>query len=168
MSPILSSYNRSWCYTTDSSTRWENWTCDNCGTVTQALGYKYDIFNEKAEVTSSVSPTLNRIFGGRQVEIGEVPWQVNVLTKSSKSYAVRIGYRFYSSFCGGVVISTRKVISAAHCFMSSDDGSLKSADELLVIAGHSSIRTPRQISGLEKYVLHPRVLLGDKFYQEKL
>ena len=161
MSPILSSYNRSWCYTTDSSTRWENCTCDKCGTVTQALGYKYDIFDDKAKVTSSVtptvSPTLNKIFGGRQVEIGEVPWQVNVLKPLDyySTYAVRIGYRYYYSLCGGVVVSTTKVVSAAHCFMSSDDGSLKSADELQVIAGHSSITTARQISGLEKYVLHP-------------
>ena len=65
--------------------------CDKCGTVTQALGYKYDIFSEKAEVTSSISPTvapsgphtLNRIFGGIQVEVGEVPWQVNLLRETS-------------------------------------------------------------------------------------
>ena len=165
MSPILSSYNRYWCYTTDPSTRWENCACDKCGTVTQALGYKYDIFDDKAEVTSSVSPTvsptLNKIFGGRQVQIGEVPWQVNILkpldyfTMYAAQNSLRIGYRYYYSFCGGVVISTTKVISAAHCFMSSDDGSLKSADELQVIAGHSSICTARQLSGLEKYVLHP-------------
>ena len=55
--------------------------------MTQALGYKYDIFSEKAEVTSSISPTvaptLNRIFGGRQVKVGEVPWQVNLLRETS-------------------------------------------------------------------------------------
>ena len=147
--------------------------CDKCGTVEQALVYKYDIFDGKAAVRSSVSPTvsptLNKIFGGRQVQIGEVPWQVNILTPVDYylSYAVRIGYRYYYSFCGGTVISTTKVISAAHCFMSSEDGSLKSADELLVIAGHSSIRTARQISKLEKYVLHPWVLLSDENNQEK-
>ena len=61
--------------------------CDKCGTVTHALGYKYDIFSENAEVTSSISatvaPTLNRIFGGRQVKVGEVPWQVNLLRETS-------------------------------------------------------------------------------------
>ena len=161
MSPILSSYNRSWCYTTDSSTRWENCACDKCGTVTQALGYKYDIFDDKAEVKSSVSPTvsptLNKIFGGRQVEIGEVPWQANLLYSSNyyTSYHVRIGHQSYYEFCGGVIVSNTKVISAAHCIMSSDDGSIKSIDKIKVIAGHSSIRTARQISGLKKFVLHP-------------
>ena len=129
--------------------------------MTQALGYKYDIFDDKAKVTSSVtptvSPTLNRIFGGRQVEIGEVPWQANLLYSSNyyTSYHVRIGHQSYYEFCGGVIVSNTKVISAAHCIMSSDDGSIKSIDEIKVIAGHSSLRTARQISGLKKFVLHP-------------
>ena len=139
-------------------------SCKKCGTVTKSLGYKYDIFNAIGDKLSSFSPTtaptiskITKIFGGRQVEAGEVPWQVNLLypTGDSCNHCVKIGYQYYYSFCGGVVISTTKVISAAHCLMSSDDGSLKSADDILVIAGHSSIRTARQISGLEKYVLHP-------------
>ena len=151
-----------WCYTTDPDVRFDycdiDSMCDKCGTVTQALGYKYDIFDEKAAVTSSVSPTvsLNRIFGGRQVKIGEVPWQVNLLYPTvSSAYTVRIGYMYYYSFCGGVIISNKKVISAAHCFMDPLDGSLKSANKIKAIAGHSSISSAKQTMDLQKFVLHP-------------
>ena len=58
---------------TDSS------VCDMCGTVTQRPRYKFDIFNEDSEKISSFTPRdvpyTARIFGGRQVAIGEVPWQ---------------------------------------------------------------------------------------------
>ena len=162
--------------------------CDKCGTVTQDLGYKYDIFDDKAEVISSVSPTaaisLDKIFGGRQVEAGEVPWQVNFLYlrrvfklihfdlkitgrlqsidmiprlsehQYSSTYRVRIGSQYYYSFCGGVIVSTRKIISAAHCFMN-DDSSLKPVDKIKVIAGHSSITSAKQTVDIEKFVLHP-------------
>ena len=58
--------------------------CDMCGTVTQAPGYKYDIFDVVADRVSSFSPASNlqgvpKMFGGRQVKNGEVPWQVNLL-----------------------------------------------------------------------------------------
>ena len=123
---------------------------DMCGTVTQPLGYKFDIFNEDSEKISSYSPSdappIGRIFGGRQVKIGEVPWQANLL--------YRIGHKSYK-FCGGVIVSNTKVISAAHCIMSSDDGSIKSIDEIKVIAGHSRIGTARQKTGLKKFALHP-------------
>ena len=131
------------------------------GTVTQPLRYKFDIFNEDSEKISSFTPSdaplTGKIFGGRQVEIGEVPWQANLLYPSNiySSYHVRIGYQSYYKFCGGVIISNSKVLSAAHCIMSTDDGSIKSVDEIKVIAGHSSIRRARQISGLRKFALHP-------------
>ena len=136
------------------------------GTVAQPLRYKFDIFNEDSEKISSFTPPnpppTGKIFGGRQVEIGEVPWQANLLYPSNlyTSYHVRLyqlfrGYQSYYKFCGGVIISNSKVLSAAHCIMSTDDGSIKSVDEIKVIAGHSSIRTARQISGLRKFALHP-------------
>ena len=134
--------------------------CDKCGTVTQDLGYKYDIFDDKAEVISSVSPTaapsLDKIFGGRQVKAGEVPWQVNLLYPSiwMDKTRVRIGTQYYYSFCGGVIVSNVKVISAAHCFMESDS-SLKTVSKIKVIAGHSSIGSAKQTGDIEKFVLHP-------------
>ena len=115
------------------------------GTVTQALRYKFDIFNEDGKQISSFKPrsTLptDKIFGGRKVEIGEVPWQANLL-------------RYYHLFCGAVIVTTTKVISAAHCFMESN-GSLTSVYSIQIIAGHTSIWSAKQTVGLEKFVLHP-------------
>lgn len=67
--------------------------CDKCGLVTQPLGYKYDIFDVVADRVSSFSPTrtINKIFGGRQVKSGEVPWQVNLLYPA-ESNRVPIGW----------------------------------------------------------------------------
>lgn len=148
---------------TDSS------VCDMCGTVTQPPRYKFDIFNEDSEKISSFTPRTTKIFGGRQVEIGEVPWQANLLYPNYST----IGWfrklwlwikkvlglhhersQSYYTFCGGVIVSNTKVITAAHCILS-EDGSFMSNDKIKVIAGHTSKRTERQISGLEKYVLHP-------------
>ena len=150
---------------TDSS------VCDMCGTVTQPPRYKFDIFNEDSEKISSFTPRTTKIFGGRQVEIGEVPWQANLLYPKHSTMrwfqrlwlwikkALGLSYheinQSYYTFCGGVIVSNTKVITAAHCIMSWKDGSLLSNDKIKVIAGHTSKRTERQISGLEKYVLHP-------------
>ena len=92
---------------------------DMCGTVTQPLRYKFDIFNEDSEKISSFSPSdappIGRIFGGRQVKIGEVPWQANLLYSSNyyTSYHVRIGHQSYYECCGGVIVSNTKVISTS-------------------------------------------------------
>ena len=127
-----------------------------CGTVTQPPRYKFDIFNEDSEKIFSFTPRdapyTARIFGGRQVAIGEVPWQANLLYPYKYYSSNR---RSYYEFCGGVIVSNTKVITAAHCILSTKYGSFKSNDKIKVIAGHSSIRTARQSSGLEKYVLHP-------------
>ena len=111
--------------------------CDKCGTVTKSLGYEYDIFdalgNNESSFSPTVAPSIGKIFGGRQVKVGEVPWQVNLLkpTDSSHFPVVRIGYQNYYSFCGGTIVSNTKVISAAHCLNGESRCSIK------VIAGHS-------------------------------
>ena len=52
-----------------------------------------------------------RIIGGQEAERGEWPWQVS-LVKESYSY---YGRRFSHS-CGGTLIASQWVLSAAHCF----------------------------------------------------
>ena len=119
--------------------------CDMSGTVTQGLRYNFDIFDGDSRKISSYKPgsalPTEKIFGGRKVEIGEVPWQANLL--------------YYSHlFCGAVIVTTTKVISAAHCFME-PDGSLTSVYPIRIIAGHSSKWSAKQTVGLKKFFLHP-------------
>ena len=117
--------------------------CDECGTVTKPLGYKYDVFlangYKRSSFSPTIAPTINKIFGGRRVKIGEVPWHVNLLypTNYTDYPVVRIGSQNYYSFCGGTIVSNTKVISAAHCFTewTIEEGFKWSS--IKVIAGHS-------------------------------
>ena len=129
--------------------------------MTEDLGYKYDIFDENARVKSSVSPSvryMNKMFGGRQVEVGEVPWHVDILYHlgfySNQADDVRIGSEYYYQFGGGVIVSTTKVVSVANLFVSSDR-KLKSASMFRIIAGHSNIKSSKQTVGIDKIALHP-------------
>ena len=122
--------------------------------MTTNLGYKYDNFDANGKVKSSVSPTArftNKMFGGRQVEIGEVPWQVGVLYQLGyySNHAVQIGSEYYYSIGSGVIISTTKILPTASNI---DDGTLKSASKFQIIAGHSNITSSKQTVGLEKFV----------------
>ena len=48
------------------------------------------------------------ILGGRRAEDGNFPWMVSLVN------------RWGSNICGGVLISRRNILTAAHCFDSRD------------------------------------------------
>ncbi|KAJ0169870.1 hypothetical protein K1T71_014476 [Dendrolimus kikuchii] len=65
------------------------------------------------------------IIGGFEVERGEVPWHVGIYTKITKPYM---------QICGGTIVTSTSVISAAHCFWS-DNTNTKPPSDYVVAAG---------------------------------
>uniref|UniRef100_A0A7N8WT89 Plasminogen activator n=1 Tax=Mastacembelus armatus TaxID=205130 RepID=A0A7N8WT89_9TELE len=96
---------------------------------------------------NSLNRPTYRILGGRKSDITEQPWQavINV-------YQARYRQHFYR--CGGVLIDSCWVLTAAHCFDSSDK-----AEKLQVIMGRTFRKensSSEQIFNVEKYWIHEK------------
>lgn len=61
-------------------------------------------FNRTLATTENPRTAIKRIVGGRQVTEGEIPWQVALIAHPSGHL-----------FCGGSILSSHWVITAAHC-----------------------------------------------------
>jgi trypsin len=66
-----------------------------------------------AQSNGSVQP---RVVGGQQVSISQYPWQAAVVYNPSKAS----GTAHDRQFCGGSLVTSRIVITAAHCVYDSD------------------------------------------------
>ncbi|GBP60570.1 Modular serine protease [Eumeta japonica] len=64
--------------------------------------------------------------GGRESEVGEIPWHVGIYDK---------GTTLYKYICGGSIIETTMIITAAHCFWSDNKESVLPASQFAVAAG---------------------------------
>ncbi|CAL1274439.1 unnamed protein product [Larinioides sclopetarius] len=76
--------------------------------------------------------TFRRIVGGQESVIGAWPWMALI-------YYIRRNGR--SAECGGVVITTKHIITAAHCIVSSRRGNTMSARQLMVRLGDHDIES---------------------------
>ncbi|XP_061674049.1 tissue-type plasminogen activator isoform X3 [Syngnathoides biaculeatus] len=91
-------------------------------------------------------PTF-RMFGGRESDITEQPWQAAI-----NVYQARLRRHFHR--CGGILIDSCWVLSAAHCFEATDKPS-----KLEVILGRTFRKensTSEQIFKVEKYWIHEK------------
>ncbi|XP_041793227.1 tissue-type plasminogen activator isoform X3 [Chelmon rostratus] len=107
--------------------------------------------NNRATCGQRLDNTLNRpafrMFGGRESDITEQPWQavINV-------YQARLRQHFHR--CGGILIDSCWVLSAAHCFEENDK-----VEKLEVILGRTFRKqnsTSEQIFKVEKYWIHEK------------
>ena len=87
-----------------------------------------------------------RIIGGRAAREAELPWQVSLFENN------------YNAGCGGTLVSSSKVISAAHCFHNVPD-----PQQWTIKAGHVRISEKGeniQIKQVTKIYDHPLVLIS--------
>jgi secreted trypsin-like serine protease len=84
-----------------------------------------------------------RIIGGSQAFTGEAPWQVALIDKTE-------GNDFFGQFCGGSILSSTWIVTAAHCL----DGGMAVRD-LMVLSGTQELST-RKLSGIQakRYIVH--------------
>ncbi|XP_041644035.1 tissue-type plasminogen activator isoform X2 [Cheilinus undulatus] len=96
---------------------------------------------------NSLNQPMFRMFGGRASDITEQPWQAAI-----NAYQNRLKLHFHR--CGGVLIDSCWVLSAAHCF----EDSVK-AEKLEVILGRTFRKqnsSGEQIFKVEKYWIHEK------------
>ncbi|CAG08562.1 unnamed protein product [Tetraodon nigroviridis] len=107
--------------------------------------------NNKATCGQRLDNTLNRpafrMFGGKESDITEQPWQavINVYQARHKRHFFR---------CGGVLIDSCWILTAAHCFEERDK-----VEKLEVILGRTFRKmnsSSEQIFGVEKYWIHEK------------
>ncbi|XP_031453316.1 hyaluronan-binding protein 2 isoform X1 [Phasianus colchicus] len=91
---------------------------------------------------------LERIYGGTKTTVGKHPWMVSLQRKSS---------RRVTHFCGGVLIKSCWVLTAAHCVESH-------AENLQVALGKQNLKRrehQEQIFDVEKVIMHHRYRMED-------
>lgn len=96
------------------------------------------VINLAASERSSYDNWISRIVGGREIEIEEAPYQVALFTKYL--------FNLYIFKCGGSILTSKFVISAAHCYEPDADFYIQSGSTFL--KGENIIK-------VEKAIPHP-------------
>ncbi|XP_074495397.1 tissue-type plasminogen activator isoform X3 [Sebastes fasciatus] len=144
-----------WCHTyKNMQLTWELCDIPKClrhPSIISTLGPRAPTTNNRATCGQRLDNTLNRpafrMFGGRESDITEQPWQVAI-----NVYQARHRKHFHR--CGGVLIDSCWVLSAAHCFEDNDK-----AEKLEVILGRTFRKqnsSSEQIFKVEKYWNHEK------------
>uniref|UniRef100_A0A3Q1AH37 Plasminogen activator n=1 Tax=Amphiprion ocellaris TaxID=80972 RepID=A0A3Q1AH37_AMPOC len=146
-----------WCHTyKNMQLTWELCDVPKCSrrpSIITTLGPRAPTTNNNNGATCGqrLDNTLNRpafrMFGGRESDITEQPWQavINVYQARHKKHFIR---------CGGVLIDSCWILSAAHCFTDSDK-----AKDMEVILGRTFRKqnsSSEQIFKVEKFWIHEK------------
>ena len=104
-------------------------------------------FASSSLASSAPSP---RIIGGVEADISDVPWQVGLL------YNSRSNSNNADQFCGGSLIHSQWVLTAAHCVVDGDTNIVMRAGDLVVLPGVDFLTSSRtgRVSVSRIYV-HP-------------
>ncbi|XP_067131361.1 trypsin-1-like [Centruroides vittatus] len=94
---------------------------------------------------------ISKIIGGRSTAYGEVPWQASLSLKHPTFGPI-------PHFCGGVLINTRWILTAAHCIKSPNGPSLLDPAYWTVRLGEQNLNAPdsdEKSYSVERVVPHP-------------
>ena len=89
----------------------------------------------------------SKIVGGTNISISTAPWQVAIIDRRASS-------NFNGQFCGGSLISSEWIVTAAHCLV---DGSLETQPSSIGIqVGNATLSTSRlSVLGVSTIEVHP-------------
>lgn len=82
---------------------------------------------------SALPDVTTNIVGGQQATIADAPWQVAIISASASD-------EYNGQFCGGSLIATQWVLTAAHCVVAEDD-SISAPSTIKILAGQATLLT---------------------------
>ncbi|PLX71728.1 MAG: hypothetical protein C0602_00595 [Denitrovibrio sp.] len=105
------------------------------------------IFSVTFTFTASAESSLARIIGGELVANGELPFQVAIGSESPAGS--------YNVSCGGTLISSTWIVTAAHCMEDYDTPS--EVASLFVLTGTNTVNpiNPSTMSSVSQVIIHP-------------
>ncbi|XP_017036146.1 trypsin eta isoform X2 [Drosophila kikkawai] len=110
--------------------------------------------NAGTEAVNATSGKIDpKIVGGEAVDITAVPYTVSIRLTANDRRSYGSGH-----LCGGVVISQRLVVTAAHCCYNSDTSKYRTAGEYFLVMGSSNLRSSTantQEYYVQQLIIHP-------------